>query len=86
MIFSFHSLGTRFLGIMAVSAFIEHRVLEKDERDYQESIVNIDGPHTICPEIFEFSFNQELEAVKERFEKWLNEALVNGLDQWKRQL
>ena len=24
--------------------------------------------------------------VKERFEKWLNEALVNGLDQWKRQL
>lgn len=86
MIFSFHSLGTRFLGVMAVSAFIEHRVFEKDDGDDQESIVNIDGPHTICREIFEFSFNQELEAVQERFERWLNESLVTGLDQLKRQL
>lgn len=86
MVFSFHSLGTKFLGVMAVSAFIEHRAYEKDDKDDRESIVNVDGPHTICREIFEFSFNQELEALQERFERWLNEALVNGLDQLKRQL
>lgn len=80
VIVSFHSLGTEFLGVMAASAFVEHRVPGEDE------IATGDGPYPACREVFQFSYNQEPQAVTARFEKWLSSAIIAGLDQWRRQL
>lgn len=80
IVVSFHSLGTSFLGIMAASAFVEHRIPGEDR------VSTVDGPFPACADIFEFSYNQALRSVEDRFEKWLNSAIVMGLDQWRRQL
>ena len=80
LIVSFHSLGTEFVGIMSATAFIEHRVPGEDKTS------TVDGPYPACREAFQFSYNQDFQAVSARFEKWLHSAIVAGLDQWRRQL
>jgi hypothetical protein len=65
---------------MAVSAFMEFRDRKED------SDVSVDGPHVISREVFQFSYNEAKEAIEERFEHWLNDVIVIGLDQWRRQL
>ncbi len=80
IVFSFHSLGTEFVGIISTTAFIEHRIWGEDGSP------TIDGPDPVCRETFQFFYNQEAPKVLARFEKWLNDAIVVGLDQWRRQL
>lgn len=80
LVFSFHALGVEFLGSMAVSAFMEFR--DKDE----ETRVQVGGPYQASSEVFQFSYNEDKQRVILRFEKWLNQALIAGLDQWRRQL
>lgn len=80
IVVSFHALGTEFLGVMSASAFVEHRVLGED------NVATVDGPYTACREVFQFSYNQDAQAVSARFDKWLNSTIVMGLDQWRRQL
>ncbi|MBI4673987.1 MAG: Fic family protein [Chloroflexi bacterium] len=80
LILSFHSLGVEFLGIMAVSAFMEYRDRSEDNE------VNLQGPYPLSDEIFQFSFKEATSIVKERFEQWLNNIVLIGLDQWRRQL
>lgn len=80
LIVSFHSLGVEFLGIMAVSAFMEYR--DRSEGDE----VSIQGPYPLSNDIFQFSYKDLDRDVQERFEKWLNEIVLIGLDQWRRQL
>lgn len=80
LVLSFHALGVEFLGVMAVSAFMEFRDRKED------SEVSVDGPHAISREVFEFSYNESVEVIEQRFERWLSEVIVIGLDQWRRQL
>jgi Fic family protein len=80
IVLSFHSVGHEFLGIMAVSAFMEFRDKKEDEE------VSIDGPYALSTEVFQFSYNEEESAVKERFERWLSDVILVGLDQWRKQL
>lgn len=80
LVLSFHSLGVEFLGVMAVSAFMEFRDRKED------SEVSVDGPHVISREVFQFSYNEAEGAIEERFGRWLNDVIVIGLDQWRRQL
>ena len=80
IVFSFHSLGLEFLGAMAVSGFVQHY----DKFDYAGS--TIQGPFAICDKIFDFYYNEEEEALVSRFKVWLNDSVLTGLDQWRRQL
>ncbi|MBI5695358.1 MAG: Fic family protein [Nitrospirae bacterium] len=80
IVFSFHCLGVEFLGVMAASAFIEYR-----DRSEDGGAV-IEGPYRLCSEVFSFTYNQQIDTVIEQFSKWLNDALINGIDQWRRQL
>ena len=80
IILSFHALGFEFLGIMAASAFIEYR----DRTDEQE--VTSDIPRILCNEVFQFSYNEQEDTVVQRFLPWLNNILLVGLDQWRKQL
>lgn len=80
LVISFHALGVEFLGIMAVSAFMEYR--DRGEEDE----IDIEGPYILCKDVFQFSYNESEDSVSDRFEPWLNEVMITGLDQWRRQL
>jgi Fic family protein len=81
LVFSFHSVGTQFVGVLAVSAFVEIR-----EKNTGGNDLVIDGPYTISDDLFEFSYHDVEQDVRERFEKWLDETVATGLEQWRRQL
>lgn len=80
IVLSFHALGFEFLGIMAASAFIEYR----DRTENQEMAT--DTPRVLSNEVFQFSYLEPIETVLERFKPWLEEVLLLGLDQWRKQL
>ena len=80
IIVAFHSLGTEFLGVLVASAFLEYR--DRDENDD----LTIEGSQAICEDIFQFSHNEEEQAIEVRFRDWISEVLLFGLDQWRRQL
>jgi Fic family protein len=80
MVLSFHSLGSTFVGVMAVSAFLEHRDRGEDGE------TAMDGPYRLCGEVFQFSHLESGEVVVNRFNGWLNEVLLAGLDLWRSQL
>lgn len=80
--FSFHGLGAsqKFLGIMAVSAFIEFRTAsEEEDRGYE-------GPFQICQDIFQFSYREKETDVISKFISWLDETVLIGLGEWQRRL
>jgi len=80
LVFSFHSLGVEFLGIMAISAFLEFR----DKTENEET--SVEGLEPISREIFQFTYAENKESLTGRFEKWITDVLTAGLDQWRKQL
>ncbi len=78
--FSFHGLGYEFSGIMAVSAFLEFRT------DNENSDAAAEGPYTICTNIFQFSYRDDFEQLLKRYKPWLEETILIGLEQWRKQL
>ncbi len=79
LVVSFHSLGVQPLGIMAASAFVDHR-------DRSDEETTIEGPYPACRELFQFSYRDKNGPLTQRFDKWLAEVILLGLDQWRRQL
>lgn len=80
IVISFHSLGREFVGVVAASAFIEYRDRGED------GLVKVDGPYALSQSIFQCSFNESEKTVAKRFVGWLDEVILSGLDQWRRQL
>lgn len=80
LVLSFHSLGVEFLGIMAVSAFMEYRDRNEDGE------TSVDGPYILSKEIFQFSYIEKEQEITARFEPWLNDVLLAGIDKWRKQL
>jgi Fic family protein len=80
LVLSFHALGVQFLGVMAVSAFLEHR--ERDE----DGEINVEGPYGLSREPFQFVHREKRDDVIIRFGEWLNEVLIMGLEQWRKQI
>jgi Fic family protein len=81
IIFSFHSFGLNFVGIAVVSAFLEYR-----DRHEEGGPSDIDGPYVVCDEVFQFSYKEDLHSIEIRFDKWVSEAILVAMDQWRRQL
>jgi len=77
---AFHSIGIEFLGIIAASAFIIYRDINGDNE------VTVDGPYNICKNIFQFSYNENENEVKQRFDIWIKNVILFGIDEWRRQL
>jgi Fic family protein len=80
LVLSFHSVGVDFLGIMAASAFMEYRDRNEDLE------TSVDGPYILSRDVFQFSYTENETVVLERFETWLSEVLLEGLDKWRKQL
>jgi Fic family protein len=80
--FSFHGLGagSKFLGLMAVSAFIEFRAPSEGEDNGYE------GPYQICRDIFQFTYQENAEELAKKFTSWLDETILIGVGEWQRRL
>ncbi len=77
---AFHSLGVEFLGIMAASAFIIYRDINGDNE------ITVDGPYTISNNIFQFAYNEKENEISKRFDIWIKNVVLFGIDEWRRQL
>jgi hypothetical protein len=80
IVISIHSFSKQFVGIMVAFAFLEYRTESEDGG------ATIEGPYSLGQEIFQFSYKESVETVDTRFRQWLEEVLVMGLDQWRRQI
>ena len=80
LVLSFHSLGVEFVGIVAVSAFLEY--LDRDD----EGAVTRAEPRPLCGNVFQFSYKEDEGRVRDRFARWLEHVILVGLEEWRRQL
>ncbi len=76
IITAFHSLGVEFLGIMAASAFIIYRDINGDNE------ITVDGPYTISNNIFQFAYNEKENEISKRFDIWIKNVVLFGIDVW----
>jgi len=73
IVVSFHSMGADDLGLMMVLAWI--------------NIIGSSLPITpLSKTLFQFSLQDDEAQVKQRFDKWLDDVLLAGLDLWRKQL
>jgi Fic family protein len=73
IVVSFHSMGADDLGLMMVLAWI--------------NIIGSSLPITpLSKTLFQFSLQDDEAQVKQRLDKWLDDALLVGLDLWRKQL
>lgn len=80
LVITFHSLGTSFVGIFAGAAFVEHRDRTSDGQS------TADGPYLASEEVFQFSYREPMEGLRNRFDPWIARVSLIGLDLWRRQL
>ncbi|HNT37157.1 MAG TPA: hypothetical protein PKH07_19355, partial [bacterium] len=85
LVISFHSVGQEFVGILAACAFLEYREKSED-KETKDKETRIDGPYRIARESFQFSYQEDPDSIKQRFDNWLRETIVIGLEQWRQQL
>lgn len=81
IVVSFHPLGPVFSGVMVTSAFYEERQI-----DTEEAPALVPLPVCLCADLFEFAYSDDSEQTKQRFERWLHDTLVVGLNQWKKSM
>lgn len=76
ILISFHGLGRDFNGILACNACAYHR----DSEENGSSTIHELRP--LSDSIFQFSYADEEESLKERFVVWLEDVVVAGLEYW----
>lgn len=78
LILSFHALGQTFTGIIAVSAFILPYI---DWSNFQS-----EKPFPLGRNVFQFAVTEPEQEVLKRFETWLDQVTLEGIDRWRKQL
>ena len=71
LIVSFHCLGSQFRGLMAISAFLE---------------TGDGAPVAVTEDIFQINYKEDPFQAEQRFQPWLEAAIVRGLSLWRQQL
>lgn len=80
ILLSFHVVGREYRGLLACSACAFHKDnTEENERSISEI-------QSLTDTLFQFSYADEKNNLVERFQKWLEEALINGLEYWNNSL
>lgn len=80
MVFSFHGVGRNVSGIRGVHGFLIFRT--KGEGNS----VELDGPYPLSKEPFQFFYHDDKDKVLQRYDAWLSQALLVGLDHWRREI
>jgi len=76
VLFSFHGIGREFSGVLVCSgmAYTERKTEEAAE---------ITDLKALC-EPFYFTYSEQLTQLNDRFNKWIDQAVVEGLDYWRK--
>jgi Fic family protein len=72
VVFTFHSIGGRFAGVLVVAPFLEFRD-DEDDNDPRATLINL------AQEPFTFFYNEESSKIERRFEDWLDDVLTTML-------
>ena len=80
ILFSFHGLGQTPRGILLCAAMAYRR------EPAETNETHIDDIQPLSNDLFEFTYLDDVEAVKKRFRQWLEDCLVSGLEYWRKEL
>jgi len=77
ILFSFHGIGREFNGVLVCSgmAYTKRKTEEATE---------ITDLKALSKEPFYFASGESLNQIHDRFNKWIDEAIVEGLDYWRK--
>lgn len=73
---AFHGIGHEWLGLLG-AVCVAYR---KEPND--EGRLEVVDPKTLCTEPFEITYGEDPIPVQQRFRKWIEDALLLGLDYW----
>jgi Fic family protein len=77
ILFAFHGIGRDFKGILVCSG------MAYTKRKTEGEATEIADLRSLSKEPFYFAYSEELSQIHERFNKWIDQALVEGLDYWR---
>lgn len=76
ILFSFHGIGRDFRGVLACSAMFFQRV--QTGANARET-----GPVTsLSDSVFQVNYQENPQSIQDRFETWMEEAIIRGLEIW----
>ncbi len=78
ILFSLHGINREFRGLVGASMCLYRR--QKGD-DIEHQIIELEP---VCGELFQFNYKEAAASVERRFDSWLEESLLRGLDQWRR--
>ena len=75
--FAFHGIGREFNGTLVCSAMAYTKL---------QSVYHLDVSNlvSLSEEPFYFAYTEPFSQIHERFNKWIDQALVEGLDYWRK--
>lgn len=80
ILLSFHTVGRDFRGVVGASMCF-CRKQESEEEDAARQVVEL---QTVADDLFQVNYKEDFDAAERRFSPWLEQALIMGLDQWRR--
>ncbi|MGC1393711.1 MAG: Fic family protein [Coleofasciculaceae cyanobacterium] len=80
LLLSFHVLGHEYRGLLVCTACAYHR------DDSEEGERNISDIQSLTDSPFQFSYADEKENLIERFNQWLEDIILNGLEYWNKSI
>jgi len=69
IVVSFHGVGPRFRGLLVAAAYLE---------------VGAAAPVPLVEDVFRISYEEPRAEVEKRYETWLEDSLIRGLEEWRR--
>ncbi len=78
LLLSFHAVGSEFRGVVGATMSFYRR---QEADDIEHQIIEL---QPVCEDLFQINYKEDPNSVMRRFRPWLEDALVEGLDQWRR--
>ncbi len=76
ILFAFHGIGREFRGVLACCPLFFQRL--QADPDIRET-----GPvTTLSNEVFQVNYQEDPDAIQDRFEEWMEDCIVRGLEIW----
>ncbi len=80
ILLSFHTVGREYRGVIGASMCF-YRRQRTDGEGIEQQVIEL---QTVSDDLFQVGYKEPFESAEARFRPWLEEALVIGLDFWRR--
>ena len=77
ILFAFHGIGREFTGVLVCAGMAYAKQKTEDGAEFVEMI-------SLSKEPFYFAYDEPLTQIHDRFDKWLDDAIIVGLDHWRK--